>query len=214
MNGRLVAELGYIVAAAVTRLFARVWIGDASVDGIVGDLAAIVGASREPDSVKRRLTLDLAGVAEAVSARISPMVEQELKDLDVGERSAIVDHVQVCLRDADVSDVRAIVAANANVTILFAKLKHAGDSSRASLGLSAAGASFLDLVLIEIAQEIVEIATAMPSYVSARDAALLGRSANLEEVARELLERLPNFGDPEAHQPADYVRYEQLFESA
>lgn len=206
-------ELGFMLAVAAVKSIARIWVNDNSVDGVADDLAAILARTGGPESGRRRVALQMQGIAETIGDRLTPLIASEMPGLDEGERVSAVETVEQALNAIPVTTARDLVQRNMNATHLAETLRDAAAQYPATASLSEAGAALQERLLVESAMYVLEIASRLPSYVAIRDELLLTRSSRLERLVEEILERLPQF-EGDSTRPAADEQFEHLYRIA
>lgn len=206
-------DLSFVVAAAIAKFVARVWVGDNSVDGVAEDIKDVFIRVHGTGAGQRRAALQMDGIAESISERIVPFLDREIPGLEDGERLIAVETVSVALRSVPVSTVRDLIDKNMNATHLANLIRDAIDRESRSNGLSEAGEALQERLLVESALYVLEIATRLPQYEAVRDELLLSRTSKIEQLVEEVLARLPAFESTGARSAED-EKFEHLYRIA
>ena len=126
-------------------------------------------------------------IADAVAARLEPMLAHELRGIDDGERTAAADAVMLAFERADLSDA-AILGSDADPVQLARRVRA---QVSPPVGLSEAALGLYELLLAECCDCYVRILRRLPVFTERAVTELLGRVSALGAELSVVLERLP-----------------------
>jgi hypothetical protein len=177
---------------AVARRAAREWLAvRAAASDRDRDLTELIELSLRDRIRRRRLELQLEDIAYSVEERLTPLVEQEYRDLDDGSREAVLRDVVAALTRADLSD-DALFAADADPVNLARRVRALVPPS---VGLGAAERRLYDVVLDECCDCLVRIVLNLPQFQPRALGEMLARQSRLDERfaagISAVLDRLP-----------------------
>ncbi|MHB9758621.1 NACHT domain-containing protein [Streptomyces sp. BYX5S] len=151
------------------------------------ELSELVRARVPGMRAQRAVDRQFEQMADAVAARLEPLLAHEFRELtDAGRRSAL-DAVTDTFAHADLSDA-AVIGSDAD-PVRLARALHAAHP--APPGLDEAAARFHDLVFAECCDCYVRILRRLPQYTERAVTELLGRTTSLGTEVSRILERLP-----------------------
>jgi hypothetical protein len=140
--------------------------------------------------LRRKLSRQLEDVVDQVADRLTPLYEQEFRDVPQGERAAALTTVTDTLVAADLSD-DALFAADVDPRKLASAIRaRMPDATRRS-ALSEGAANLYDRVLDQCCLALVHISMQLPEFAPRASGEQLARLARLAEDIGEVLHRLP-----------------------
>jgi NACHT domain len=172
---------------AVARRAAREWLARRAASDRDKDLTELLRVSLPDRFARRRLERQLADIADSVERRLTPLIEQEYRDLDDADRAAVLHDVVAALGEADLSD-EALFAADADPVRLARRVRALMPPPP---GLGAAAGRLYDVVLDECCDCLVRIARSLPEFAPRALAETLSRLSRLDEQISAVLARLP-----------------------
>ncbi|MFC4628292.1 NACHT domain-containing protein [Promicromonospora alba] len=139
---------------------------------------------------RRKLGRQLEDIVDQVADRLTPLYEQEFRDVPQEERAAALTTVTDTLMVADLSD-DALFAADVDPRKLASTIRaRMPDATRRS-ALSEGAASLYDQVLDQCCLALVHISQQLPEFAPRASSEQLARLARLAEDIGEVLHRLP-----------------------
>ncbi|MFI5657701.1 hypothetical protein [Streptomyces sp. NPDC051684] len=152
-----------------------------------GELSELVRARIPGMRAQRAVDRQFEQMADAVAARLEPLLDHEFRDLTEVGRQAALDAVTDAFAHADLSDA-AIIGSDADPVRLTRAVRAAHP---APAGLDEAAARFHDLVFAECCDCYVRILRRLPVDTERAVTELLARTTSLGAEVNRVLERLP-----------------------
>ncbi|MFF7476562.1 NACHT domain-containing protein [Streptomyces sp. NPDC008092] len=177
-------RLGQTVATSAVRL----WLGARRQDqerrAEMSDLIrARVPGLRPQRSVERQFE----EIADAVAARVEPLLAHEFPGLAEHERLAAVQAVTDTFTHADLSD-EAVLESDADAAELVRRIRH--DAPRPG-GLAEPAERYYEVLFAECCECYVRVLRRLPVFTERAVTELLGRTTSLGAELARVLERLP-----------------------
>ncbi|WP_330264256.1 NACHT domain-containing protein [Streptomyces griseorubiginosus] len=177
-------RLGQTVATSAVRL----WLGgrrseQERLTGMSELVRLRIPGLRSQRSVERQFE----EIADAVAARMEPLLAHEFQGLAENERLAAAHGVMDTFRHADLSD-ESVLASDADAAELARRIRR--DAPR-PVGLGEAGERYYDLLFAECCDCYVRILRRLPVFSERALTELLGRTTSLGVELARVLERLP-----------------------
>lgn len=140
--------------------------------------------------VRRKLSRQLEDVVDQVADRLSPLYEQEFRDVPQEEREAALSTVVDTLVGADLSD-NALFAADVDPRKLASAIRTRMPDAARRASLSEGAANLYDRVLDQSCLALVHIAQQLPEFAPRATGEQLARLTRLADNVGEVLRRLP-----------------------
>lgn len=139
---------------------------------------------------RRRFDREVEALVDVVAERLVPLCQQELPELDEGERLAALAEVAAAFERADLSDAE-LFEVDVDPAKLAQRLRsHLPDAPRRA-GLGEAATWFYRVVLEECCAYYVRLVVHLTPFAARASAELLGRVSGLSEQLAQVLTRLP-----------------------
>ncbi|MGC5288935.1 NACHT domain-containing protein [Micromonospora sp. DT231] len=179
------------LGGAVVKGAVGIWLGSNKIAAdMVGVAVDVAGQRLTGYRERRRFARMVDESAEVVAERLEPLIVGEYRGLPENERLAAVTAVtdtldRVALTDED------LFAMDLDAGQLDRYVRRASPDAKTRAGLSADAESLYDLVLRESCAYIIQFRTVLPQTGVAGLSELLRRDAQLLDLVREALDRLP-----------------------
>nr|WP_236584376.1 NACHT domain-containing protein [Streptomyces sp. MBT53] len=142
-----------------------------------------VAGLRSQRSVERQFE----EIADAVAAKIEPLLTQEFADLEENERLAAIQAVTDTFAYADLSD-EAVLESDAEAAELVRRIHREAPQP---IGLGEAAERYYELLFAQCCEYYVRILRRLPVFTERAVAELLSRTTSLGAELARVLERLP-----------------------
>ncbi|MEU7139767.1 NACHT domain-containing protein [Nocardia sp. NPDC046473] len=126
-------------------------------------------------------------VADAVAARVEPMLANEFRDVDGTERTAVVNAIADAFTRTDFSDA-AVFQSNADPAQLSRRILAAVPPP---VGFSASGTALYNRLVAECCEYYVQIVRHLPVFTERAVAELLSRVDEIGQDIAKVIEQLP-----------------------
>ncbi|WP_217501824.1 NACHT domain-containing protein [Streptomyces lunaelactis] len=177
-------NLGRIVATRAVRL----WLGPRELDQERRMEMSELVRRRVPGlRAQRGVERQFEQIADAVAARLEPMLVHEFRGLDEAGRQAALDGVKDAFVRADLSD-EAVLGSDADPVELARRVRA---TMPAPVGLDEPAAQYHEVLFAECCDCYVRILRSLPVFTERAVAELLGRVSSLAAELTLVLERLP-----------------------
>ncbi|MER5934501.1 NACHT domain-containing protein [Streptomyces sp. NPDC002054] len=136
---------------------------------------------------QRSLERQFEQIADAVAARLEPLLAHEFRGLSESGRQSALDAVTDTFTAADLSDA-AIIGSDADAAELARRIRRAVP---APAGLDEPAAALYELLFSECCDCYVRVLRRLPVFTERAVTELLGRTTSLAAELSQVLERLP-----------------------
>ncbi|MCB5183252.1 NACHT domain-containing protein [Streptomyces antimicrobicus] len=177
-------RLGQVLATRAVRL----WLGPRRRDQESrSDLSELIRFRVPGLRAQRDLIRQFEQIADAVAARVQPLLEHEFRGLAPSDRQAALDAVADTFARADLSD-EAVIGSDADPAELARRIRSAAP---VPAGFDEATTAFHELLFSQTCDCYVRLLRRLPVFTERAVTELLARSTSLATEISLLLERLP-----------------------
>lgn len=153
-------------------------------------LAELVNTRMGAGFSRRRFDREVEALVDVVAERLVPLCQQEIPELDEGERLAALAEVASAFERADLSDAD-LFQVDVDAAKLARRLRSYLPDAPERAGLGEAATWFYRLVLEECCAYYVRLVVHLTPFAARASAELLGRVSGLSEQLAQVLNRLP-----------------------
>lgn len=181
------------------------WLRDSNVASQAGSTVSDLLQGRLPEYLdQRRASRQFDQMAEEVATRLGPLIDHEYPGLAENEKAASILAVADTFDQARFAD-SFFLAFDLDPVRLedYLRTRRVEISKRPDALLNEAGRSLYERLLRESCNYTVEIAVTLPEFTPAALREILQRETALLELARRVLEQLPQGPAPETGEDAD-----------
>ncbi|WP_306368575.1 NACHT domain-containing protein [Nocardiopsis sp. CC223A] len=154
------------------------------------DLTELMRLTFRDTVLRRRVELQLEGIALSVADRLLPLCEQEFRGLDDADRAAVLAELTDTLERADLSD-QELLGADLDPAILIRRVRARMPRRDRRFEFGEAGARLFEILLEECCEDLVRIVVSLPQFPARASAEALSRLTGLADQVSAVLSRLP-----------------------
>lgn len=170
-------------------------------------LAQLAGASGLNVIAIERLRRQVSQIAETIYVRLSPLVEQEFRQLDENQKDRAVAAAAEAVDDRNLTD-QLILSSDVNEHRVRTSLEPIVAEAKERWDLSENESELCDAVITGAISHLVELIISIPSFQGRALRELLERESEIADTLREMLSRMPS--DIRSHR-SEVAEFELLY---
>ena len=201
----LTVELGSSIAKAILKM----WLKDYSLaSDIASDLVGLIKAKTNDVVAQQRAKRQFEAIGEKVAENLLPLFEAENLNFDEGAQSAVAQGISNILNTSKI-DAKLLAEENLEPERLLSYLRDLHPNR--TKNFSKEETEFFERILSEVCQNILDIASDLPSFTERTLSEILKRETELIDKANVMLEELRRIRQSSEH--LDATAQSSIFET-